>query len=630
MKETNGHAVEMTKSSRCSQPLTIGSTIMGMKTVYSIDRSIAISDQYGDPVANGSRYSYDAGQYAIEVVKATTDEEYLIDLTSVGGSDSISISGAGLVNGGCSNSRFAATWEGAATKITIPTYGNSILSFRAAWTAGQNQAIKISDPFYLYPPVDIVPSPTLAPTVAPPKSSETGTIQTLSELPTDQKTGVSILIGIIAVIIVSLSIYAFAWYRASHPYDNTHISDKRFTFTRLTETLAAALTFVALVLVSVLATNRDGPYLGKPDWDSNIFAWHPVLMVAGFFFAQVCGIISWTFIPMYDFAKYSHIIAQVAAFTTMISGIWAIWEYKSRLRMPSYTTVHGWIGMSTVVMYVVTFVWGSTMAVLTRYFPDSILRQVFDLKTIHKQVALMTFSLTSMTIVSGLMDKFSATLCTPVLSSTEDYETDAAKYYPHVPDACKVANGLGVIILMIMFLITFGVSYRGDSFGLTKLKIDSNTIERLKQSQLVKNSVSSRDGDEENQQRARKQSKVPADESDAEDDEESASPLTNNNNNQNFNRGAQGIAIGSDSGSSERETMASIVQRAAEEQERALQRKIAEANNISAKGNGNATSSPSKKSPTAASAMAVKAAEHRKNVTLPLKSPVVLAKSTKK
>jgi hypothetical protein len=31
-------------------------------------------------------------------------------------------------------------------------------------------------------------------------------------------------------------------------------------------------------------------YLEKPDWEANVFSWHPVLLVAGFFCSQVITI----------------------------------------------------------------------------------------------------------------------------------------------------------------------------------------------------------------------------------------------------------------------------------------------------------------------------------------------------
>ena len=56
--------------------------------------------------------------------------------------------------------------------------------------------------------------------------------------------------------------------------------------------VAVFMAIITTALVSAWAKNPDysgteETYLGQPDWDLNVFVWHPVLMVAGFFFSQV-------------------------------------------------------------------------------------------------------------------------------------------------------------------------------------------------------------------------------------------------------------------------------------------------------------------------------------------------------
>ena len=61
------------------------------------------------------------------------------------------------------------------------------------------------------------------------------------------------------------------------------------------KTVAIITTFLLVISVLVLLilwlkepTKEDTGFLGKPDWITNLFPWHVVLMVGGFFIAQVC------------------------------------------------------------------------------------------------------------------------------------------------------------------------------------------------------------------------------------------------------------------------------------------------------------------------------------------------------
>src|SRR6185312_11636236 len=102
--------------------------------------------------------------------------------------------------------------------------------------------------------------------------------------------------------------------------------------------LTAAL--ISLILVSFWSRNNTGSqvnYLGKPSWRSNVLAWHPVLMVGGFFCAQIlniCNYDSWFPVTKSCMEKLNPVI-QVSALSCMIAGLCAIVKYKLEQRTPS-------------------------------------------------------------------------------------------------------------------------------------------------------------------------------------------------------------------------------------------------------------------------------------------------------
>ena len=211
--------------------------------------------------------------------------------------------------------------------------------------------------------------------------------------------------------------------------------------------LATLLGVGAIVLVALWATDNDttGPevnqfgFLGTPDWDSNIFAWHPVLLVAGFFFSQILALLSWSVFSDHSLAKKVHATLQTCALCTLVSGIWAIEEYKDKktIPSPSFTSMHSWIGLGATVMFSVTYTFGLTMALLTQFFPQSRLRSILDLRAIHRRLGMISLILTTSAIVSGVVNQFGKHGC----------DSNSNGNYQSIHTSCKLANGMGLLVL---------------------------------------------------------------------------------------------------------------------------------------------------------------------------------------
>jgi len=133
------------------------------------------------------------------------------------------------------------------------------------------------------------------------------------------------------------------------------------SFVILLSIAACSIGLVALILVTQWATNPKDPtdetYLGIPTTlmgypgSENVFAWHPVLMVGGFFVGQILAINTWGIIPDHTASKIIHVLWQCAALGCMIAGLTAVVKEKFNEKSPSLTTMHSWIGVCGIVMY---------------------------------------------------------------------------------------------------------------------------------------------------------------------------------------------------------------------------------------------------------------------------------------
>ena len=102
---------------------------------------------------------------------------------------------------------------------------------------------------------------------------------------------VGVLVGLFCIVATTLLL---AYYVKNHAV----ILSRGNSYLSVPAVVAVSAALVALILVSTWATkmrDNDRQYLGVPNWKTNVFAWHPVLMVAGLFFCQVVAISDWVF-----------------------------------------------------------------------------------------------------------------------------------------------------------------------------------------------------------------------------------------------------------------------------------------------------------------------------------------------
>lgn len=172
------------------------------------------------------------------------------------------------------------------------------------------------------------------------------------------------------------------------------------------------------------------------------------------FFTQVLAILTWTIVPAHGIAKIVHVFWQTAALATLIASIIATVKNKNNIMEDHLTSMHSWVGVATVAMFCINYVFGLTMGLITTFNPSNGLRKAFDLTFIHRSLGSTAFGLTVLAICLGIMSQFSRSGC----YYTETTNNQAN--YNNLPQACKIANGLGIAVIATGIVVITTVSVR--------------------------------------------------------------------------------------------------------------------------------------------------------------------------
>ena len=199
--------------------------------------------------------------------------------------------------------------------------------------------------------------------------------------------------------------------------------------------VACILSFISLTLVIVWAQNNDSTsgdenYLGVPDWKNNIFSWHPVLMVGGFFVAQIVAPAVWVLFPenLRSYAKLTHIALQSSGVITMSLGLYAVVTSKNMTETPHLVSLHSWIGIIAIALYLLNYIFGALMRQLSTSIWGN------DLIHNHKFLGFTSLGLSVLAILSGICSKIIRGLC------------DTSNF------SCNISNSIGIIVAIASIL----------------------------------------------------------------------------------------------------------------------------------------------------------------------------------
>jgi len=193
-------------------------------------------------------------------------------------------------------------------------------------------------------------------------------------------------------------------------------------------------------------------YLGIPNWTNSVFAWHVVLLVAGYFLSQVLSLTSIVVFGNKTHAVLAHVFWQLAALTTLIAGMRAIVKYKDHIHQDSLNTFHGWVGVVTIVMFFFSFVFSNGVSVAALVFKSNLSAGT---TWVHMAFSIITLVLTFFAIITGVEAHNGFNGCAFIhLSESAQDKTilNSAFYYgAHYPWACKLSNGLGICAMFGTF-----------------------------------------------------------------------------------------------------------------------------------------------------------------------------------
>lgn len=291
------------------------------------------------------------------------------------------------------------------------------------------------------------------------------------QVPSDQ--GLRFAITIPAII---CSIFIFSLI-VSHAYRNEEtVSEPWPLYKCVLSVLVLVVGVVALTLACAWATNNSREYfspissvgfLGRPSWRANVFAYHPVLMVGGFFVPQVFALIVWMLFKNRTLALRGHILAQLVSVGSLVAGMRAVVAGKYMSGSPHLVTMHSWVGVAAIAVFATNAIFG--WYVYSSPVGSAVLSQTWNLDFSSMQYSLsgIVFMLSAVAVLTGIANQQSLSGCaytstsaglTRPLSPAE--KANPGSVYPSLPDACKVSNGLGVAVIMCVILLGFLDSQR--------------------------------------------------------------------------------------------------------------------------------------------------------------------------
>lgn len=229
--------------------------------------------------------------------------------------------------------------------------------------------------------------------------------------------------------------------------------------------------FLVLCLVAGWASKSGTKYpfyLSPPDWKTALFEWHPILMTAGFFVAQVYALQIMNLLKGSPIATPLHLFCHLIATASLISGLVAIVEYKNstpgEIHLPS---LHTWIGVLATTLYLTNFIGGMVgKAPIMHFAPDrrlhptaeSIIANVRVYRTLHVLTGLSAICASMGAIVSGIVQWSTETEEDMKIWTADDaqilnWATNPVKLYGFLQPGAKLVNGLAIVVIITTLLV---------------------------------------------------------------------------------------------------------------------------------------------------------------------------------
>lgn len=437
----------------CSQKLAVGKNIMSSPAKSDNSNPIVMSRE-GVPIKSGS--TYNAGEKLTVGITYPSRYEFIFQ-TDTGIFE----------DGSCDSTRSRANENNVI--IQMPSSGTvkifvayakkyGAVSISSSITLHLNGVVNPTQSPITINQTNIITSPTLVPS-----TSTSSKAAASADESSDSDLRVALLCGIIlggAGIALTVHFTLKLFYST-----NSLVS----SFAVYCANGSYVCAVISLALVAAWATNNSSDdtksargFIGTPTWTSNPFAYHVVCMVGGLFFCQINALGSWTTWTSYNskhIAKIAHVLFQTMALVFMIFSLIAINKFKKQLEVEGLVTLHSWIGVCCATCFALNYCYGCFMGLLTLYYPTSPLHTSCSLGSHHRKLGLIALLLTALAILTGISNQLGRATCAYV------DEGGAESGYSSMPDSCKIANGLGISVIIASILAVFAAIHRKPSTG---------------------------------------------------------------------------------------------------------------------------------------------------------------------
>ena len=428
----------------CGTSLTAGTRIMGSNAISDSSRSVVIT-RGSTTLSSGA--TYQPGETLNVQISSASGVEYIFEAQN-----------ANFQSSKCGGKRPSSVSSN--TVLTMPSSGTVLVW--VGWATGQS-TVRISSQFSLLAGPAV---PTNAPTPGVPTVSPT-------PIPTTNTTSPSIVsdsshrAAAIAVVgsvgLVASAVFLFC-------------VSKVFSYASVFACGASLFAAIALGLSVAWASNNSSSsssqvddmvalssvgFLGVPNSKANVLAWHVILMAGAFQFTQVLSITSWSMFSNRSWAKPVHVLVHSIAVIAAAIALSAAVKSKQLMQSEALISMHSWVGVACLLAFFSNYLFGFWMAALTMFFPSSWFRSKFNLGSVHRQIGLVALGLTTISILTGVSNQFGQSGCGYITSAKSGSEfKQGSTYYQYLPNACKIANGLGIVSIIAAVLTVMAVLQR--------------------------------------------------------------------------------------------------------------------------------------------------------------------------
>lgn len=233
---------------------------------------------------------------------------------------------------------------------------------------------------------------------------------------------------------------------------------------RISIAFGRLLTVLAVVMCAVWCTKKESSekYLGGIEFYNHdkIFNLHPLGMVVSMLFCLGFSLTAFREGWSHKVSKRIHLAFNVAAKLFMIVGLRSAYIYRdepegsdSTYHFRHFTTMHSWIGLTTSLLLFQQDIIGGIVFIYPLLFkvPSNFIKRY---KEYHPILGKTAFVMAAVAMITGIVAKNEHLGCTIPTSSINQNPFNG---YDHIPHGCQLSNGLGLVIIISVFFIVFGL-----------------------------------------------------------------------------------------------------------------------------------------------------------------------------